>query len=145
MQILRLKGVSYIASWVLLGLLLGSCTQKSIQTEEYLIRIDSIIHPDTVAAQKPFAIKFYGIIGHTACNRFLRFETETETQRLKIWVVGERNIDTLAICHENLVKLEGKVFNAMAPDSGELVISVINPGLGNVLNSKVVVEGLEQY
>lgn len=123
---------------VFVTLVIG-CAKKGTDTEEYLIKVDSIFHPDTVAAGKSFAVKFYGTIGPNGCYRFLRFETERSAGLIKVWTVGERKTGQNVMCPEYLPMLNGTVLNLMAPDSGSFNIAVINPGLGNVLNSTVEV------
>ena len=128
--------------FVFLPLLVGavcSCGKKATDYEEYLIKVDSIAHPDTVAAGKSFAVRFYGIVGPNGCYRFIRFETEQSTGITKVWTVGERKAGQNVMCPEYLPMLDGTVLNLTAPDSGSFNIAVINPGLGNVLNSRVVV------
>jgi len=122
----------------LLALTIG-CKNNARNTEEFLIRVDSIVHPDTVAAGKSFDIAFHGVIGPNGCYRFLRFEKERHAGELKIWAVGERKTGQNLICPEYLPMLEGIKLNVVAPDTGVLNIKVINPGLGNILKSSVIV------
>ncbi|MBK9291223.1 MAG: hypothetical protein IPM52_06325 [Bacteroidetes bacterium] len=116
------------------------CGTRSLSTEEFLIRVDSIAHPDTVEAAKLFDVRFYGVIGPDGCHRFLRFETELRGDELKVWTVGERSIGEQLMCPANIPELGGQVLQVMAPDTGMLHLAVINPGLGNVLRSSVVVK-----
>lgn len=133
------KSFLHLFSLLVFVILVIGCGKKATDTEEYLIKVDSIIHPDTVAAGKSFAVKFYGTIGSNGCYRFLRFETERSAGLTKVWTVGERKTGQNVMCPEYLPKLDGTVLNLMAPDTGSFTIAVINPGLGNVLNSTVVV------
>lgn len=116
------------------------CGNDPSRTEEYLIQVDSIAHPDTVGAGKSFPIAFFGMIGPNGCCRFLRFETERKANQLTIWTVGEKKTGQNLMCPEYLPLLDGTVLRVMAPDSGNLSISVTNPGLGNVLRSSVVIK-----
>ncbi len=119
--------------------LTSGCKNNKTDTEEFLIRVDSIVHPDTVAAGKSFDLAFNGVIGPNGCYRFLRFEKERKVGLLKIWTVGERKTGQNLMCPEYLPMLEGTKLNIVAPDSGVLNIEVINPGLGNLLKSSVIV------
>lgn len=117
----------------------GGCAKRGQGTEEFLIHVDSITHPDTVAARQKFAIRFYGNIGSDGCSQFLRFETESQADQLRVWTVGVRNTDPQQACPEYVPMLDGAALSVVAPDSGYLHVSVINPGLGKILKSKVVI------
>lgn len=117
-----------------------SCTSDNqVFTEEYLIKIDSISLPDSVALQSRFDVSFYGIIGYNGCSRFLRFEHKRSASGYEIYVIGERKVGQALICPEYLPVLNGEKLQLLADSLGSLQIKVVNPGVANHIIETVTV------
>jgi len=97
--------------------------------EESVIKIDSIVHADTVALGGTLSIQFYGVIGD-GCDYFSRFEDiplddgEYENSfKIKIW----RKTETGVECTEQIKYLDGSTINLTGMLAGKFVIKVFQP------------------
>lgn len=135
----QMKSRIILFSGILFFLAIACNSKKDIQTEEYLIYIDSIQHADTVVAGQAFQLAFYGIIGPDGCSSFDRFEYQIENNKAGIMVIGKRKTGAELACPEYLPMLDGEKLQLKADSTGVFTIEVENPGLNNYLRSTITI------
>ncbi len=72
---------------VMAGILVWSsgCNKDDDPSPDFLIKIDSIVYPDTIQLTDTLSVKFYGEVGPDGCYEFNRFEQV-------VWVPATRQI-----------------------------------------------------
>lgn len=60
-------------------------------THEYVVRVETISAPSTIAAGTPLEIGFHGFIGYDGCSRLSKIGKESRPDRLSITFVAERS------------------------------------------------------
>jgi len=63
--VLILSSVVYLTS--------GCKKDNEPDSVEYVIKVDSIVHPDTIKVGEKLEVYFYGVVGPNDCYEFLRF------------------------------------------------------------------------
>ena len=121
------------------GCLALSCRKKPAAGEEYLIKTDSIVVPDTVRLNQSFQLAFYGTIGENGCYRFSRFHIEKNQNKIQIQVIGEVKTGENLNCPQNLPDLNGQALLLQADSLGLLKLEVLNPGLNQLIRKTIMV------
>ena len=122
--------------------IISSCKKnEDTQIDETVMKIDSIIHADTIGFGETLKIQFYGILGD-GCDYFSRFEEialdENDIQntlKLKIWKKREDN----GACTEQLKYLDDAYISLTGMLTGDFVIKIAQPD-GSFLIGHVFIE-----
>lgn len=133
----------YFISLAALSVLLvfESCGNPSPvrQPEEFMISIDSINMPDTLAVGSVLKLQFYGIIGEDQCYRFKRFIVDKNISGYKIKVIGERIFPVDSICSGESTLLDGRHLSLPVTEAGTYGIMIENPGVNKILSRELIV------
>jgi hypothetical protein len=117
-----------------------SCSkEKSTQTEEYIIKVDSIQLNSYVAAGQKIQVSFFGIIGSNGCSSFSRYIVKSLDGTHSVTLVGKRKVGENIMCTENLPMLIGLSLDLPADTAGMYTIEIINPGINNLISKKIAV------
>lgn len=81
---------------VLLALCSACVTEPQIRTLAYIIRVDSISAPDSVASQDSFSANFHGMVGTSDCYRLTAVSSSGDTSAVDLTFRGEHRIG--AVC-----------------------------------------------
>lgn len=106
--------------------------------EEYIIQIDSIIHPDTINFGSDLNIKFYGLIGPDGCYAFDRLEPKYDVGELAVTSWGKHTF--LKNCTEQLVYMNGNTLLVSSIPAGDLTIKAIQPDGSSITQNIFVKE-----
>lgn len=129
-----------VSSLLLLLFVSTSCSkEKTIQTEEYVIKVDSIQVNDNVSVGDKITVGFFGIIGNNGCSSFSRYIIKTNGKTHNITVIGKRKVGENLICTENLPMLDGMSLELQTDSIGVFTIEIVNPGINNLISKKVTV------
>lgn len=134
---LNLKSSVFVLLLFATGCFALSCQNKPAATEEYLIKTDSIVVPDTVRLNQSFQLAFFGTIGENGCYRFSRFHTEKNQNKIQIQVIGEVKTGENLNCPQNLPGLNGQALFLQADSLGLLKLEVLNPGLNQLIRKTI--------
>ncbi len=113
------------------------CKKDEPSSNEYIIKIDSIVHPDTINAGETLTVKFYGVIGNDGCHSFDRMEGNQNGNKIEVTTYGiykEQDPCPLLVLY-----LDGAEFTISNLTPGEWIISAIQPS-GPPLEGKVFVK-----
>jgi hypothetical protein len=121
-----IRSVTLFGAIILLSFFAGSCMNNSYTHQEFLVAVDSIHAPDTVNANIPFEIEFFGTIGWDGCYFFSKFNQVMSNNDLTIeaWGIYD-NHDR--ICSSTEVSLDGEKMTATIPTAGTYRIKVSQP------------------
>jgi len=118
--------------------ILSGCKNNDPDTEEYIIYIDSIVHPDTINLGDDLNIKFYGVIGENGCYEFDRF--------IPVYTAGELSITTYGLhtfsdmCTEAIVMLNGQILMVSDIAAGNFTIKAIQSEDSTIVHTVFVKE-----
>ena len=115
---------------------IAGCDAFAPERRDFVIRIDSISTPSTVAGGASFQMRFYGPVGPNTCHRFKEFRVTRTTEAVDITVLGE-SVDGL--CPQMPVALDGESLTIVAPVTGLLTVRIHQPN-GVVLTRIIRVE-----
>jgi len=118
-KIFSLLSISILSLFVIFS----GCKSDDPDTEEYIIYIDSIIHPDTINSGEDLAIKFYGVIGENGCYEFDRFVPVYTTGNLSITTYGIHTFSDM--CTEILPMLNGQTLLVSDIAAGDITIEAV--------------------
>jgi len=107
-------------------------------THDFIIKVDSITHADTINSSDLFEVQFYGKIGDNDCFEFLEFRPAFGADFINVTVYGSETIKN--DCGGGPVYLDGKgaSFSEMTP--GEWTLNVFQPAGIAPIESKVFVK-----
>lgn len=111
-----------------------SCQNDLSTSRDFLIKVDSIHFPDSVASNTPFNIEFFGTIGFNGCTKFKSFLPVYKDNKYTIGAWGTYD-DKSGQCPDMLVLLDGKKLNLTVPSPGIYLIVIQEPD-----NSSLVVQ-----
>ncbi|MDA3942166.1 MAG: hypothetical protein PF694_01350 [Bacteroidetes bacterium] len=126
-------------SLVLLGLLSCDKMGSQLENQAYVIKVDSIHMPDTVAAGASFTIHFFGIAGSDGCHSFKEFIVSEDSTQLNLLLKGNKIVSEDIACTQALVMLDGLTYSHKFTLPGRYMIEVTNPGISNFLRRPLVV------
>jgi hypothetical protein len=104
---------------------LESCDHKP-DYRSFLIKVDSIHVPDTLIANSPFDIEFFGTIGVNGCYSFSDFNIQQDNADLLIEVWGQVDLRQ-TVCPTVMVYLSGQKITCTFPDPGDYNIKIKQP------------------
>jgi len=135
----------FIASTVLILTVLVAWStgcKKNDNNNDFLIKVDSIVMPDTLSFQDTLYVKFYGMVGPDGCYKFDRFEQvpyETgdlpNSMKFKVWGKHEDSEN----CTQQIVYLDGREISITGLSKGNFFVFVIQPD-GTVMSGVVYIK-----
>jgi len=114
-----------IAIAVAFFLFTAGCKKEESPGTEYIIQVDSIIHPDTITAGETLTIKYYGIIGLTDCFSFMKFDVSFDANLINTKAIGLE--ESLEECKADTTYLNGKEAGVFSLPAGDFIIKVNQP------------------
>jgi len=115
-----------LLSIIVIGLSLLSCHNDSENSNDFIIRVDSVKIPYVVSSATPFDIVFYGTIGFNSCYSFKTFNRAITDNDIKIEAWG--TLDYIeGKCPEGLVSLNGQILTLTIPLPGTYRIVIKEP------------------
>lgn len=112
-----------VISIISLLIAFSGCKKSDPDTEEYIIQIDSIIHPDTISFGESLEIKFYGVVGSNGCYAFYKFEPVYTNATLSVTTWGILTNDDM--CTEEIPYIVGETLMVNNMPAGEMTIDII--------------------
>lgn len=106
-------------------------------TENFVIQIDSVIHPDTISVGEILKIKFYGTIGPNSCYNFSSWSNYFETDLIQITTIGVHFLDQ--DCVGSSVTLNGAEYQLTGVPAGDYTIKIVQPN-DSTMNSPLHVK-----
>ena len=122
----------------LTAIIWSGCNDNSPNTEEYIIQIDSIVHPDTINFGEDLSIRFYGPIGPDGCYAFDRMEPEYVEDELLVTIYGIHTDND--VCTQAAVYMNGDELRVSEVPAGDLIIKAIQPDGSNITQNVFVKE-----
>jgi len=118
-----------------------SCSKAdpTAETQEFVIKVDSIQLPDSVAINQQFDVKFFGTIGSNGCYSFADFIASEDSTSLSLMLKGHHEVSENQVCSQVMVMLNGKVYSHKFPVAGQYRIRIINPGIGQFIEKEILV------
>jgi hypothetical protein len=108
-----------------IGLL--SCNTDKNETNDFLIKVDSIHVPETIVSGNTFEIKFYGVIGFNGCYSFKSFNTVNNGGTIIVEAWGTSDFSNL-LCPDALVTLDGYTLKLTISVPGIYKLIIHEPG-----------------
>ena len=122
----------------LIWLVLANCGLFAPSTDHFLIRVDSIAVPTTVAANDTLAARFYGPIGPDGCWGLVRVDRQATSASLDVTFHGIHQVRSGSACTQQPVALDH--VEAVAPPlSTPFTITVHQPD-GSLLRRVVTLQ-----
>jgi hypothetical protein len=106
------------------------------EVNEFIIQIDSLVHPDTISFGLDMEIKLYGLIGPNGCYEFDKLVPEYTTGKLSVTSWGKHTIQDL--CTEQIVYMNGKILFVSELSLGNSSIIAVQPD-GTTITQNVFV------
>lgn len=135
-----MKPFVLIISALLFVFLSTSCMkEKTPQSEEYVIKVDSIQVTDNVRVGSQIEVDFFGMIGPNGCSSFSRYIIKSNGKLHNVTLIGKRKVGENLICTENLPMLDGMSLSLPADSIGVYTVEIVNPGINNLINKKITI------
>lgn len=124
----------------LLTLTWAGCKKDSgPKVEEFIIQIDSIVHPDTINFGQDLSIKFYGLVGPDGCYAFDKlvpeYSSELNELATECWGIHTFN----DVCTQALVYMNGQELLVSDIPAGNLIIKGVQPD-GSAISQNVYIK-----
>lgn len=104
-----------------------SCKTDKNETNDFLIKVDSIKVPEKISSSVPFDIEFFGVIGFSRCYSFKTFNTVKNGNSYTIEAWGTSDFSDLT-CPEELISLDDYKLNLTIPYPGNYRVIIHEPG-----------------
>lgn len=135
----------FTAFAVMIGLVViiwsGCKKDDGPEIENFIIQIDSMVHPDTINFGDTLSIKFYGLVGPDGCYAFneLLAEYFEDAKELAVesWGIHAFN----DVCTDGEVYMNGKELLVTEIPVGENTIVAVQPDGPNI-SQNVYVKGI---
>ena len=114
------------------------CKKDDNATTEFVIKIDSIVLPDTINRIDTLKVEFYGLVGNNGCYKFDRIEqvdAKEKSMRFKVWGKYEEQEN----CPNQIVYLDDVAVTIHGLFPGIFSVFVVQPD-GSIMTSLVYVE-----
>lgn len=115
----------------------GNHDGNSTKYEEYVIRVDSIITPDTISLHERFEVSFYGVLGYDASCRYSRVVEYRDSLSTSLMLIGRK---TIGAANNDTIYLEKVHHSMLIDDSCSTTIVILNPGYNNKISKSIVVK-----
>lgn len=110
---------------IFLSCYFSSC-QKDEVYEYFLIQVDSVSIPETILANQPFELEFYGYIGHNGCYSFSKYVLEQQNKTIGVEAWGKLNVKS-TICPDVMVGLNGEKLSLLLKETGNYNLKIKQP------------------
>jgi len=115
----------------------SSC-QKDEDYEYFIIQVDSVSIPETILANQPFGLEFFGYIGHNGCYSFSEFVLEQQTKAILVEARAKLSVKS-TICPDVMVGLNGEKLSLLLKEIGNYNLKIKQPD-GTFLERQFLVE-----
>ncbi|MEA1987550.1 MAG: hypothetical protein U9N76_08700 [Candidatus Marinimicrobia bacterium] len=129
-----MKKIKYYIFAFVIGILLFSCT--NVDDNLFVIKVDSLNHPTSIAVNDTITFKLFGIIGNNGCYSFSHFDDQIEPLVVDLTVWG--NLPTSGGCPDMIVYLN-KEYKIATTQKGTFFIRIHQPD-DSILIDSVSVE-----
>ncbi|MCF7798207.1 MAG: hypothetical protein K9N11_09890 [Lentisphaeria bacterium] len=126
----------------LLLVMLARCDEPGYT--QFIIEIDSLVHPDTVMVLQQVEIEFYGVVGPDGCHKFKTIQVEPLSDSLLQFTVWGERPDYQTICPDVIVYLEGETYTMSVDKPGWQHIRVKQPD-GSIFRDSLFVIQATQW
>jgi hypothetical protein len=137
-----MKSRFIISILVIIGVIMisnqGCNKDDSPDTVEYIIKVDSIVHPDTINSSDLFEVNFYGKVGDNDCFEFTKFSPAFGADFINVTLYGTETIKNDCAGGPVYLNGQGASFADMTP--GEWTLNVFQPEGVPPIESKVYVK-----
>lgn len=118
---------NFLAFVLLVGLTgyFSSC-EKEEDYNYFLIQTDSISIPETILADQPFEVEFFGYIGPNGCYSFSEFISAKQENTFRIEAWGKQNLKS-NICSDVMVYLNGEKLKFQIEEAGIYNLKIKQP------------------
>ncbi|HEY9115899.1 MAG TPA: hypothetical protein VIN10_14465 [Bacteroidales bacterium] len=93
--------------------------------EYYVIKVDSIIYPDTITVGDTLKIKFYGLVGENSCYQFAQWNNEFDVDLIQLTTMGIHYLTQE--CYEGITYLDGAEYQLRGVPKGSYTIKIVQP------------------
>lgn len=127
-----------LISLIFLLFVFSCSTTSNEKYVEFIVKVDSLHHPNNVAIYDTITLELFGTIGGDGCFRFSHFYYNETALELNLTVIGIRpNFET--VCPAVMVYLNGLKFETIAEQKGAYQINIHQPN-GDILTDSIVVQ-----
>jgi hypothetical protein len=116
----------------------GCNKEDTPDTKDFIIKVDSVSHADTINSADAFEVLFYGKIGNNNCFTFKEFAPAFGADFINVTLYGTETIRN--DCSGGPVYLDGKVAAFTDMTAGEWTLYVLQPEGITPIESKVYVK-----
>ncbi|MBK9099053.1 MAG: hypothetical protein IPM14_13210 [bacterium] len=119
-------------------LILSACsTEPEYNYIEYKIKVDSLVHPNSILLGDTLLIKFYGFVGPDGCHTISRFEEIKKPEEVEIQVWGKKP-DFPTVCSAVIVEMRGTIRKVVPEQQGLFLVKVKQPDNSYLIDSVFV-------
>lgn len=137
-----MKSKFIISILVITGIFLisnqGCKKDDTPETRDFIIKVDSISHSDTISSADAFEVLFYGKVGDNNCFTFKEFQPAFGADFINITLYGTETIKNDCSGDPVYLNGQGAAFTDLTP--GEWTLNVLQPSGITPIVSKVYVE-----
>jgi hypothetical protein len=137
-----MKSSFIISILVIIGVIMisnqGCKKDDSPNTKDFIIKVDSIQHADTIFSTDLFEVDFFGKIGDNDCFAFSQFSPAFGADFINITVYGTETIKNDCAGGPVYLNGQGASFSDMTP--GEWTLNIFQPEGVSPIESKVYVK-----
>lgn len=118
--------ISILFAFSLVAIMNQGCKKDDTpDTREYIIKVDSIVHLDTINAVDLFEVNFYGKVGDNDCFEFTKFSPAFGADFINITLYGTETIRN--DCAGGPVYLDGQGASFSDLTAGMWTLNVFQP------------------
>ena len=103
----------------------GCKKDNTPETKNFIIKVDSIVHADTMDSTAVLEVLFYGKIGDNECFTFSEFKPVFGLNKITVTVMGEETLKN--DCSGGPIYLDGKGVGFYDLTKGDWTINVLQP------------------
>ena len=128
----------FITLFGITAIISTSCKKDdSPEMQNFIIKIDSIIYPDTISVVETLTIKFYGMVGPNNCYKFANLSNYFDVGLIQITTNGVHYLDQ--DCDTTPVFLKGLEYMLYGIPKGDYNIKIVQSD-NTTLNSLLYVK-----
>ena len=119
--------LAFISIFSIIAVISTSCKKNDpAPTQEYyVIKVDSIIHPDTITVGDTLKIKFYGLVGNNSCYQFAQWNNSFDVDLIQLTTMGLHYLDR--DCVDGITYLNGAEYQLRGVPKGPYTIKIVQP------------------
>lgn len=132
--------LAFITIFSIVAVVATSCKKDdTVNFETYVIKVDSIIYPDTITFGDTLKIKFYGLVGENSCYQFNQWKTSVDqtSNVVQITTMGVHYLDQN--CFDGITYLNGAQYNISGFPVGSFTIKILQPD-NTTMDSPLIVK-----